>query len=123
MSEDALPYSGNHRRSVSFDERALLIEGKRELLISGEIHYPRVPEEEWERVLDITKAAGINCIATYVFWNLHEQRKDCYDFSDGKNLSRFLSLCRDQRPLRDLACRPLLLRGMELRWFSVLAAG
>ena len=57
---------------VSFDERALLIEGRRELLISGEIHYPRVPEGEWERVLDTTKAAGINCIATYVFWNQHE---------------------------------------------------
>ena len=93
MSEDALPYSGNHRRSVSFDERALLVGGQRELLISGEIHYPRVPEEEWERVLDTAKAAGVNCIATYVFWNLHEHQRDCYDFSDGKNLSRFLSLC------------------------------
>ncbi len=81
---------------VSFDERALLIEGRRELLISGEIHYPRVPEGEWERVLDVTKAAGINCIATYVFWNQHEQRKDCYDFSGAKNLSRFISLCRDR---------------------------
>ena len=93
MSEDALPYSGNHRRSVSFDERALLVGGQRELLISGEIHYPRVPEEEWERVLDTAKAAGVNCIATYVFWNLHEHQRDCYDFSDEKNLSRFLSLC------------------------------
>ena len=81
---------------VSFDERALVVGGRRELLISGEIHYPRVPEEEWERVLDTTKAAGINCIATYVFWNQHEMKRDCYDFSDGKNLSRFLSLCRDR---------------------------
>jgi beta-galactosidase GanA len=65
-------------------------------LISGEIHYPRVPEKEWERVLDATKAAGVNCIATYVFWNLHEHRRDCLDFSNGKNIARFLSLCGDR---------------------------
>ena len=81
---------------VSFDERAILIGGKRELLISGEIHYPRVPEKEWDTILDATKAAGVNCIATYVFWNLHESRRDCYDFSNGKNLPRFLSLCKDR---------------------------
>jgi beta-galactosidase len=85
-----------YKRTVSFDERALVIGGNRELLISGEIHYPRVPEKEWERVLDATKAAGINCIATYVFWNLHEQRRNCYDFRDGKNIAQFLSLCRDR---------------------------
>jgi beta-galactosidase len=88
--------SKKNKRPVSFDERALLIGGRRELLISGEVHYPRVPEEEWEKVLDTTKAAGVNCIASYVFWNLHEPKKDCYDFRDGKNLPRFLSLCRDR---------------------------
>ena len=79
--------------SVSFDERAILVGGRRELLISGEIHYPRVPEAEWERVLATAKDAGLNCVATYVFWNLHEERKGRYDFSGGKDLSRFLSLC------------------------------
>ena len=88
--------SEKQKHRVSFDERSLLIDARRELLISGEIHYARVPEEEWERVLDTTKAAGVNCIATYVFWNLHEPTRDCYDFSNGKNLPRFLSLCRDR---------------------------
>ena len=66
MSGDALANLENHPRAVSFDARALVVGGERELLISGEIHYPRVPEGEWERVLDTAKAAGINCIATYV---------------------------------------------------------
>ena len=60
---------------VSFDERALDIGGRRQLLISGEIHYPRVPEAEWAAVLSSAKAAGLNCIATYVFWNLHDESK------------------------------------------------
>jgi beta-galactosidase len=83
-------------RRVSYDERAILIDGRRELLISGEVHYARVPEKDWERVLDATKAAGLNCVATYVFWNLHEDKRDRYDFGDGKDLSRFLGLCGDR---------------------------
>ena len=78
---------------VSFDERALVIGGRRQLLISGEIHYPRVPEAEWAAVLSSAKAAGLNCIATYVFWNLHEESKGVYDFSGGKDVARFLALC------------------------------
>jgi hypothetical protein len=54
-----------------------------------------VPEAEWPRILTSAKAAGLNCIATYVFWNLHEQEKGIYDFSHGKDLSRFLALCNE----------------------------
>ena len=79
--------------------------------------------KDWERVLDTTKAAGLNCVATYVFWNLHERKRDCYDFSDGKDLSRFLALCKAERSSRDLASRTLLLRGMELRRLPFLASG
>ena len=105
MSEDALPYSGNHRRSVSFDERALLVGGQRELSISGEIRSLRVPEEEWEKALDTAKAGRVNCIATYAFWNCTNIREIAM-ISATRKTSRASFRFARQRSLRDPACSP-----------------
>jgi len=86
--------------AVTADARSLIINGKRKLLISGEIHYARVPRAEWERVLDRTKEAGVNCIASYIFWNVHEPTPDTYRFADEADLGAFLDLCRE----RELDC-------------------
>ncbi len=85
-----------HATPVAYDNRAILINGRRELLVCGEIHYARVPEQEWARILDSTKAAGINCIASYVFWNWHEPHRGCFDFSGQHDISRFLTLCEER---------------------------
>ncbi|RRT73132.1 hypothetical protein GW17_00046169 [Ensete ventricosum] len=54
--------------SVSYDHKAIVIEGRRRILISGSIHYPRsVPE-----VCPKAKDGGLDVIQTYVFWNGHE---------------------------------------------------
>ena len=82
--------------SVSYDRRAVLLNGRRELLICGEIHYARVPRQEWARVLDETKAAGVNCVASYVFWNAHEPRRGSFDFAHGHDIAAFLTLCRER---------------------------
>ena len=81
---------------MGFDDRAITMDGRRELLISGEVHYARVPEDEWEKVLDASKAAGLNCIATYVFWNWHEPEEGKYDFSGPRDLPRWLRLCQER---------------------------
>jgi hypothetical protein len=83
-------------RHVSFDSRSLSIDGQRRLLISGEIHYARVPREEWERVLDRTREAGVNCIAAYIFWGVHEPRRGQFDFSGRADLGAFLKLCQER---------------------------
>jgi hypothetical protein len=83
-------------RKISFDSRSLLIDGQRRLLISGEIHYSRVPRSEWERVLDRTKEAGINCVACYIFWGVHEPRRGHFAFSGGADLGAFLGLCQER---------------------------
>ncbi|KNA15558.1 hypothetical protein SOVF_097110 [Spinacia oleracea] len=61
--------------NVTYDSRSLKIHGNRELLYSGSVHYPRVPVEEWENILDKCKEGGLNVIQTYVFWNVHEPIK------------------------------------------------
>ncbi|HBC87669.1 MAG TPA: hypothetical protein DCZ94_11990 [Lentisphaeria bacterium] len=83
-------------RNITFDERAFKVDGQRKLLVSGEIHYARSPRELWPVLLDNAKDLGLNCIASYVFWNWHEPERDVYDFSGDRDLGHFLSLCAER---------------------------
>jgi len=80
---------------VDVDSRSLILSGRRRILLSGEIEFSRIPRDEWEVVLQRTKEAGINCIATSAFWNCHEPKPGCYDFSGPLELNRFLRLCAE----------------------------
>src|SRR6185437_17004504 len=59
----------------------LLLDGKPFQIISGEMHYPRVPRPYWRQRMRLMKAMGLNTLTTYVFWNLHEPRPGEFDFS------------------------------------------
>jgi hypothetical protein len=88
--------AGGAPAAVSFDSRSLLFKGKRELLVSGEMHYARSTRAMWPALLDRSKALGLNNIATYVFWNNHEPERDVYDFSGERDLGHFLTLCKER---------------------------
>ena len=81
--------------SVSFDGVALKVGEERKLILSGAVHYPRSTPGMWPQILRNSKAAGLNTIETYVFWNLHEHEKGRYDFSGRLDLPRFLRLCQE----------------------------
>ncbi|WP_329069319.1 glycoside hydrolase family 35 protein [Streptomyces sp. NBC_01429] len=49
-----------------------LIDGRPVRLLSGALHYFRVHEEQWDHRLAMLRAMGLNCVETYVPWNLHE---------------------------------------------------
>ncbi|KAJ6365332.1 hypothetical protein OIU76_030161 [Salix suchowensis] len=72
---------GDKKEGVTYDGRSLIINGKRELLFSGSIHYPRSTPEMWPELIQKAKRGGLNVIQTYVFWNIHEpeQGKGSYD--------------------------------------------
>ncbi|MBE3071178.1 MAG: beta-galactosidase [Planctomycetes bacterium] len=74
---------------VAFDRRAVTIDGQRTLLLSGAVHYPRSTPAMWPDLMRETRAAGLNTVETYVFWNLHERRRGVLDFSDRLDLVRF----------------------------------
>lgn len=76
--------------TVSYDARAVRIDGKREFLLSGAVHYPRCTAEMWPAIFRTSKKAGLNCIETYVFWEGHEPREGEYDFTGRFDLRAFL---------------------------------
>jgi beta-galactosidase len=65
-------------------------------IISGEIHYARIPREYWRQRMEMAKAMGLNTIATYVFWNVHEPRPGLYNFSGDADLAAFLKLAQEE---------------------------
>src|ERR1700748_2502709 len=65
-------------------------------VISGEMHYARIPREYWQARMEMAKAMGVNTIATYVFWNAHEPRPGVYDFSGNNDLAAFIRLAQKE---------------------------
>ncbi|KAL0374970.1 UNVERIFIED_CONTAM: Beta-galactosidase [Sesamum radiatum] len=81
---------------VSFDDRALRIDGQRKIIVSGSIHYPRSTPEMWPSLIKKAKEGGLNTIETYVFWNAHEPLHRQYDFSGNLDILRFLKVIQDE---------------------------
>ncbi|MFI8004344.1 beta-galactosidase family protein [Streptomyces sp. NPDC086010] len=65
-----------------------LLDGKPVRLLSGALHYFRVHEAQWGHRLSMLRAMGLNCVETYVPWNLHEPRPGV--LRDVGALGRFL---------------------------------
>ena len=66
------------------------LDGKPYQILSGEMHYPRVPRAYWRERFRMARAMGLNTITTYVFWNLHEPRPGVYDFSGQNDLAEYI---------------------------------
>ncbi|SEF92292.1 beta-galactosidase [Bryocella elongata] len=72
------------------------LDGKPLLVLSGEIHYARVPREYWRQRIRMARAMGLNTIATYVFWNVHEPKPGVYDFSGNNDLVAFIKTVQEE---------------------------
>ena len=90
--------------SIEFSKGNIYKNGQPYLVLSGEIHYFRIPKDKWETHLDLAREAGMNTIATYVPWIVHEELYRTYDFSGNLDLASFLALCRERK--LDVILRP-----------------
>jgi len=76
---------------------AFELDGKPLQLVSGEMHYARIPRAYWRQRLRMAKAMGLNTIATYVFWNYHEIRPGVFDFHTGnRDLAEFIRIAQEE---------------------------
>lgn len=67
-----------------------LFDGKPYQIISGEMHYPRIPRADWRDRFKKARAMGLNTITTYVFWNVHEPTPGVFDFSGQNDVAEYL---------------------------------
>ncbi|KAL7140295.1 hypothetical protein ABFS83_09G111600 [Erythranthe nasuta] len=78
--------------SVSYDSKAISVNGQKKILISGSIHYPRSTPEMWPDLIEKAKEGGLDVIQTYVFWNGHEPEPGKYYFEERYDLVKFIKL-------------------------------
>ena len=85
---------------VTWDAQSLIIDGKRVVPAMGEVHYSRIPVQEWAEEVRKMKEGGITMIACYVFWNHIEEEEGRFDWSGQRNLRDFLLICkREEMPV------------------------
>jgi beta-galactosidase len=96
MANDGIyPPSPTAAKSINFDGRGFIINGKRTFIASGGMEYARVPRALWRDRLLKMKRAGINCTELYVFWNFHEPKEGQWDFSGDHDLNAYLKLVKE----------------------------
>ncbi|MGW2487832.1 glycoside hydrolase family 35 protein [Streptomyces sp. NPDC001606] len=69
-------------------ESEFLLDGRPVRLLSGALHYFRVHERLWRHRLAMLRAMGLNCVETYVPWNLHAPAPG--EYRDVAAVGRFL---------------------------------
>ncbi|WP_042196065.1 beta-galactosidase [Paenibacillus camerounensis] len=67
--------------------------GKPFIPVVGEFHFSRFSYLHWEEELLKMKAGGVHIVASYVFWNYHEEEEGAFDWSGNRNLRHFVDLC------------------------------
>jgi beta-galactosidase len=71
-----------------------MIPGRR--IISGEMHYARIPREYWRDRLRMARAMGLDTTSTYVFWNKHEPRRGVYDFAGENDVAAYIRIAQEE---------------------------
>lgn len=90
-------YAQKLGQPLKWDSRSLFINGKRVIPVMGEIHYSRIPKEEWRQELQKMKEGGVTIIANYVFWNHVEEDEGIFNWSGQRSLRYFLELCKEEQ--------------------------
>ncbi len=80
--------------SIGANSLHLIKNGKPFMPVMAEIHYSRLPKEEWEDRIIKMKACGINIISSYLFWIKHEQTEGQFNFEGDNDIRYFVSLCK-----------------------------
>ena len=76
--------------NVSYDQRALTLNGEHAFFLSGAVHPPRGTQDDWDSWFSSAKANGLNMVQVYIFWNFHEEVEGEYNFEGRGDLAEFI---------------------------------
>jgi beta-galactosidase len=83
------------KETVAVGADAFLLNGKPFRILSGELHYPRIPREYWKDRLLKARAMGLNTICTYLFWNAHETEPAKFSFAGNLDVAAFIRIAQE----------------------------
>ncbi len=80
---------------LTYKDRQFYMDGKPFTVISGAMHYFRIPREYWyDRLLKL-KECGFNTVETYTCWNLHEENEGEFNFSGMLDVEAYIDIAKD----------------------------
>ncbi|KAF9322828.1 hypothetical protein BGZ91_004019 [Linnemannia elongata] len=95
-TNDTLYDKQKHGHILDYDKHSLILHGQPILILSGEFHYWRLPDQSrWRPILEQYRSAGLNCIRIYFHWGFHSPKQGQYDFSGNKDINYLLDLCEE----------------------------
>lgn len=80
--------------TLAANNQYLLRDGQPWLPVMGEYHFSRAPASQWDAQLRLMKASGVDIVASYVFWNHHEESPGRFDWKGNHDLRRFVQLAQ-----------------------------
>ena len=80
---------------LTYDKNTFYKNGKEHRIISGAMHYFRIPRKYWRDRLEKLYQCGFNTVETYVCWNLHEPEEGVFDFSDNLDLAAYIDEAKE----------------------------
>ncbi|MBM7093531.1 beta-galactosidase, partial [Streptomyces sp. S12] len=92
------PTADGRRHRIGHDRYSLLVDNRRLVLWSGEVHPFRLPSPSlWRDVLQKLRAHGHNAVTVPVAWNYHSPAPGEHDFSGVRDLDLFLRTAAEER--------------------------
>ncbi len=82
--------------TFALGDSMFLLDGKPFQIISGELHYSRIPRAYWKDRLHKAKAMGLNTISIYCMWNIHEPESGKWDFKGREDVRHFIRLAQEE---------------------------
>ncbi len=85
-----IPAFGGEAPGFRFEGQKFVLNGKPFEIMAGELHFQRIPREYWVDRLLKARAAGLNTVCTYIFWNAVEPAPGQFDFAGQNDLAAFM---------------------------------
>lgn len=85
-----------HAKTFEIKDGNFIVDGQPTRILSGEMHYPRIPHQYWRHRMKMLKALGLNTVATYVFWNAHEPQPGQWNFEGDNNIREYIKIAGEE---------------------------
>lgn len=80
---------------LTYNGNSFYMDGEKYTVLSGAMHYFRIPNEYWKDRLLKLKECGFNTVETYVPWNLHEPKEGEYNFSGDLDIVKYILIAKE----------------------------
>jgi beta-galactosidase len=95
QNRTAQPTAGG-MHTFGWRDEQFLLDGKPFQILSGEIHFARIPRAYWRDRLRKLRAMGLNTVSTCMFWNFHEPRPGKFAFGGRHDVAAFIRIAQEE---------------------------